>query len=83
MVGLERGAPGLLLQMLAWIDERPRTYGETMDAWRTSCSRLSVWEDALDEGLVGVDSTPAMPQSQVLVRLTQRGRGRLDERTAA
>jgi len=42
----------LVRQLLAWIDERPRTYAETMDAWRTSCPRLSIWEDAIDEGLL-------------------------------
>lgn len=82
MSGHERGAPGLLLQMLAWIDVRPRSYGETMDAWRTSCPRLSVWEDALDEDLIRVDATPATPQCEVLVRLTERGRMRLGERAA-
>ena len=43
------------LQLLAWIAERPRTYAETMDAWRTSCPRLSVWEDAIGDRLVRVD----------------------------
>ena len=83
MSGQERGAPGLLLQMLAWINTRPRTYVETMDAWRTSCPRLSVWEDALDEELVHVDATPAVPQGEMLVRLTERGRVHLGERSAA
>ena len=44
----------LTLQMLAWLGGRPRTYGETMDAWRTSCPRLSIWEDALADQLVRV-----------------------------
>ena len=42
----------LTLQFLAWLAERPRTYAETMEAWRTSCPRLSVWEDATIAGLV-------------------------------
>jgi hypothetical protein len=42
-------------QLLAWIAEGPRTYAETMEAWRTSCPRLSVWEDAVADGLVRVD----------------------------
>ena len=42
----------LTIQFLEWLSERPRTYGETMDAWRTSCPRLSIWEDALSAGLV-------------------------------
>ena len=42
----------LTLQFLAWVAERPRGYEETMDAWRTSCPRLSIWEDARLDGLV-------------------------------
>ena len=42
-------------QLLAWIAERPRTYAETIDAWRSSCPRLTVWEDALADGLVRIE----------------------------
>jgi hypothetical protein len=42
----------LTLQFLAWIAEAPRTYGEAIDAWRTSCPRLPVWEDAVSNDLV-------------------------------
>ena len=28
--------------------------GSTMEVWRTSCPRLSIWEDAVDDGLVRV-----------------------------
>ena len=41
--------------MLAWIAEKPRSYAETMEAWKTSCPRLAVWEDALADGLVRID----------------------------
>lgn len=44
----------LTRDLLLWISAKPRTYDETMDAWRTSCPRLSVWEDALLGGLVRV-----------------------------
>jgi hypothetical protein len=44
----------LVLQLLAWVAARPRTYEETMEAWRTSCPRLPVWEDATMNGLVAV-----------------------------
>jgi hypothetical protein len=44
----------LVLDLVAWVAARPRTYAETMDAWRTSCPRLPVWEDANDNGLVAV-----------------------------
>jgi hypothetical protein len=42
----------LTIQFLEWLSDRPRTHGETMEAWRTSCPRLSIWEDALSAGFV-------------------------------
>ena len=45
----------LTLQFLAWLAERPRGYAETMEAWRTSCPRLSIWEDARLDGLVRLE----------------------------
>jgi len=42
----------LILDFLRWIEERPRPYSEVMDAWRTSCPRLPVWEAAIERGLV-------------------------------
>jgi hypothetical protein len=45
----------LTRQMLEWINHRPREYVEVMEAWRTSCPRLSIWEDACIDGLVARD----------------------------
>ena len=42
----------LILDLLEWVDRAPRSYAETMAAWRTACPRLTVWEDAVDRGLV-------------------------------
>jgi hypothetical protein len=42
----------LILDLLHWLTIRERTYEEVMDAWRTSCPRLPVWEDANDRGLI-------------------------------
>jgi hypothetical protein len=42
------------LELLAWVSSRPRTYDEAMEAWRSHCPRLLVWEDALLSGLVRV-----------------------------
>ena len=42
----------LILDLVQWVAESPRPYEEVMDAWRTSCPRLTVWEDAVDRGLV-------------------------------
>jgi len=45
--------PGALtIELLNWVAERPRTYAETMAAWRTSCPRMPIWEDASGDGLV-------------------------------
>ena len=43
----------LTLQLLEWIAARPRSYAETIEAWRTTCPRLSIWEDACIDGLIG------------------------------
>ena len=42
----------LVIDFLDWLDCEPWTYADIMDAWRTSCPRLTVWEDAIDSGLV-------------------------------
>ena len=42
----------LILDLLEWLATRERGYEEVMDAWRTSCPRLPVWEEANDRGLV-------------------------------
>ena len=35
----------LILDLVAFVAERPRPYAEVQEAWRTSCPRLTVWED--------------------------------------
>jgi hypothetical protein len=69
---------GNLLAFLAWVAARPRTYAETMEAWRTSCPRLSAWEDALSNDLVSVAGAEARSQAAARVQLTERGRALLD-----
>ena len=44
----------LVLDLLEWIGPDPRPYDEVIEAWRTSCPRLPVWEDANDRGLIDV-----------------------------
>jgi hypothetical protein len=56
----------LILDLLEWVATQERSYSDTMDAWRTSCPRLQVWEDATDRGLIERDAN--------LVRLTAAGR---------
>jgi hypothetical protein len=61
----------LVLQLLEWVAARPRTYRDTMEAWRTSCPRLPVWEDALAHGLVTVQRDV---EGELSVRVTDEGR---------
>lgn len=43
-------------QMLEWIAAHPRGRAEVMEAWRTSCPRFSIWEDACLDGLITYES---------------------------
>jgi hypothetical protein len=42
----------LILDLLDWLGTAPRPYEEVLDAWRTSCPRLPVWEEANDRGYI-------------------------------
>ena len=59
----------LILDLVEWVGLRERTYEETMEAWRTSCPRLPVWEDAIERGLVEIDSS----NGHSIVRATSAG----------
>ena len=65
-----------VMEFLTWVSLRPRTYGEAMESWRSTCPRLSTWEDALTDGLMQIESGVTMDQSRVT--LTVRGRAVLD-----
>lgn len=60
----------LILDLLEWVASRERTYEEVMDAWRTSCPRLPVWEDANDRGLIRTERV----NSRSMVQITEAGR---------
>jgi len=66
----------LVLDLLEWVGRKQRTYAETMDAWRTSCPRLPVWEDATGRGLVEAYSSG----DGRLVRVTPAGLAFLKEK---
>jgi hypothetical protein len=42
----------LVLDLLEWIGAGSRPYAEVLEAWRTSCPRLPVWEEANDRGFI-------------------------------
>jgi hypothetical protein len=62
----------LIWQFLAWVSAAPRSYGEAMEAWRTTCPRMTVWEDAVSDGLVRLEANG--PMKDCKVSLTARGR---------
>ena len=45
-------ADPLVLDFVEWIAREKRAYSEVIGAWKTSCPRLTIWEDAADRGLV-------------------------------
>jgi hypothetical protein len=66
----------LILDFLEWIGPEPRPYAEVMEAWRTSCPRLPVWEDANERGLVERHQGEG---GGAFVSVTARGRRLLGE----
>ncbi len=60
----------LLLDLVEWIAREPRLYSEVIETWRTSCPRLTIWEDAVDRGFVTRESIAG---AGVLVAVTEGG----------
>lgn len=66
----------LMREFLTWVGSHRRTYVEAMEAWRSSCPRHTLWEDALADGLIQVEGGGSLHES--VVTLTPRGRAILD-----
>jgi hypothetical protein len=66
----------LILDLLEWLARSDRSYDEVMDAWRTSCPKLPVWEDANDRGLVKSERV----DGRMVVRVTPQGLALLSAR---
>jgi hypothetical protein len=71
---MHKAAPALTQQFLAWVAEAPRSYADA-EAWRRSCPHLSIWEDAISDGLVRFEADKSMQQGRLVV--TARGRALL------
>ena len=65
----------LILDLLEWIGPNPRPYSEVMEAWRTSCPRLPVWEEANSRGFI---TRIHEAGGSALVSVTASGRDFLD-----
>jgi hypothetical protein len=61
----------LILDFLEWLAPNPRPYAEVMEAWRTSCPRLTVWEDSMDRGFVARASSNGAGR---MIAITPAGR---------
>jgi hypothetical protein len=70
----ESNLDSLVFDLVEWVGKEPRTYRQVMDAWRTSCPRLTVWEEAFERGF--------LTRQGERVDVTQAGRAFLQERTA-
>jgi hypothetical protein len=68
----------LILDLVRWVAREERTYEEVISAWRTSCPRLQVWEDANDRGLI----TRVKVEGRTVVQLTASGLALLKEQAA-
>lgn len=66
--------PTLVLDLLEWIGTDARSYEEVLDAWRTSCPRLPVWEEANDSGFL----LREYRGGALMVRVSPKGRAHLD-----
>lgn len=65
------------IELLSWLAARSRTYDEAIDAWRSHCPRLTVWEDALIEGFIRIERSDTGSSN---VALTDSGRALLEQR---
>ena len=73
-MALSKTVDPLILDLIEWVAKAPRPYAEVMEAWRTSCPRLTVWEDAVDQGYLVRERTEG---GEVVVRITPLGRKHL------
>ena len=61
----------LVLDLVEWIGREPRLYSEVIETWRTSCPRLTIWEDAVDRGYVAREEVAG---TGVRVAITEGGK---------
>ncbi len=59
----------LILDLLEWLGSTPRPYDEVLEAWRTSCPRLPVWEEANSRGFVVRHGGPGTEQTISVSRI--------------
>jgi hypothetical protein len=63
-------ADPLVLDFVEWIAREPRLYAEVVGTWKTSCPRLTIWEDAADRGYVARETVAGLG---LVVTVTENG----------
>ncbi|MGX1319609.1 hypothetical protein ACVIIV_002604 [Bradyrhizobium sp. USDA 4354] len=53
-------ADPLVLDFVEWVAREPRAYAEVIATWKTSCPRLTIWEDATERGYVARETLPGV-----------------------
>jgi hypothetical protein len=73
---MTEAADPLVLDFVEWVAREPRVYAEVVAAWRTSCPRLTIWEDAADRGYVARETVAGFG---LIVTVTDQGKKLLRE----
>ena len=69
---MQTAAAALTQQFLAWVEEAPRSYADA-EAWRRSCPHLSIWEDAIADGLIRFENGGGMQGSRLVLTRARAG----------
>jgi D-3-phosphoglycerate dehydrogenase len=71
----------LIVDLLRWLASGQKSYVEVMEAWRTSCPKLPVWEDANDRGFISIETEP--PEGRRVVKIAPEGIAFLEQAARA
>jgi len=73
---MTQAADPLVLDFVEWIAREPRVYADVVATWRTSCPRLTIWEDAADRSYVARETVAGFG---LIVTVTDQGKKLLRE----
>ena len=71
----------LMIEFLAWLSTRRRTYSEAMNAWQSTCPRHTIWEDAIIDGYIAINRQEMLQDPEVA--LTASGLALLNGRNGS
>ncbi len=63
-------ADPLVLDFVEWVAREPRAYAEVISTWKTSCPRLTIWEDATECGYVARETIAGLG---LMIAVTEGG----------